>query len=326
MTITMRSSWVPDPTAWRRPSDDTENSSPYFWLEAESAIGGGCRSAELTSRIYPRLCSAVHPSRLLSAYLQRLSLIDTASRGSSRKCPGPSLSKQVSPVPPPLAGGHGRGPGSRRQGLQGDALALLWSITRGSFRISSSRSRFPKTRYSWPVSLLKALRSARNLAEAKFQNARTRALFAGLRPTRWSPWTVSQRRRSASSWLPWPMPWDGRSSKAAPRSWPMPWRIASAQRGRNPDGLDRGLDGRSATGRLLLLRRHTAPAAKYRGTRASPENYRRRLCRFRYGPGVCKVDWALSGPIPGRPKSAGRPAPFIWRLLRRDRRLDPRCP
>ncbi len=29
-----------------------------------------------------------------------------------------------------------------------------------------------------------------------------------------------------------------------------------------------------------------------------PDGYRRALKRFRYGPGVCKVDWALSGPVP----------------------------
>jgi phytoene dehydrogenase-like protein len=29
-----------------------------------------------------------------------------------------------------------------------------------------------------------------------------------------------------------------------------------------------------------------------------PPSYRRALGRFRYGPGVCKVDWALSGPVP----------------------------
>ena len=31
-----------------------------------------------------------------------------------------------------------------------------------------------------------------------------------------------------------------------------------------------------------------------------PDRYRRQLERFRYGPGVFKVDWALSGPIPWR--------------------------
>jgi phytoene dehydrogenase-like protein len=29
-----------------------------------------------------------------------------------------------------------------------------------------------------------------------------------------------------------------------------------------------------------------------------PSRYRRRLERYRYGPGVCKVDWALDGPVP----------------------------
>ena len=31
---------------------------------------------------------------------------------------------------------------------------------------------------------------------------------------------------------------------------------------------------------------------------AVPPGYARRLGKFRYGPGVCKVDWALSEPIP----------------------------
>ena len=31
---------------------------------------------------------------------------------------------------------------------------------------------------------------------------------------------------------------------------------------------------------------------------AIPGSYRRALARFRYGPGACKVDWALAGPIP----------------------------
>src|SRR5262249_50004152 len=29
-----------------------------------------------------------------------------------------------------------------------------------------------------------------------------------------------------------------------------------------------------------------------------PARYRAALRRFRYGPGVCKVDWALGGPVP----------------------------
>jgi phytoene dehydrogenase-like protein len=37
-----------------------------------------------------------------------------------------------------------------------------------------------------------------------------------------------------------------------------------------------------------------------------PEGYRRRLQRFRYGPGVFKIDWALSGPVPWRDPAVSR--------------------
>lgn len=37
-----------------------------------------------------------------------------------------------------------------------------------------------------------------------------------------------------------------------------------------------------------------------------PSGYRRRLERFRYGPGACKVDWALAGPIPWRDPELAR--------------------
>ncbi len=29
-----------------------------------------------------------------------------------------------------------------------------------------------------------------------------------------------------------------------------------------------------------------------------PAGYRRALSKFRYGPGICEIDWALSGPVP----------------------------
>jgi phytoene dehydrogenase-like protein len=37
-----------------------------------------------------------------------------------------------------------------------------------------------------------------------------------------------------------------------------------------------------------------------------PDGYRRRLSRYRYGPGIFKLDWALDGPIPWTAHDAGR--------------------
>jgi phytoene dehydrogenase-like protein len=39
-----------------------------------------------------------------------------------------------------------------------------------------------------------------------------------------------------------------------------------------------------------------------------PARYRRRLERYRYGPGVFKLDWALNGPIPWRAEECARAA------------------
>jgi len=39
-----------------------------------------------------------------------------------------------------------------------------------------------------------------------------------------------------------------------------------------------------------------------------PEGYRRRMERWRYGPGVFKIDWALSGPIPWKARECARAA------------------
>jgi phytoene dehydrogenase-like protein len=69
------------------------------------------------------------------------------------------------------------------------------------------------------------------------------------------------------------------------------------------------LDGRIFTGQWVR-RLHDLPPARatildvtprqlieLAGDRL-PVRYRRGLARFKYGPGVCKVDWALDGPVP----------------------------
>jgi phytoene dehydrogenase-like protein len=69
------------------------------------------------------------------------------------------------------------------------------------------------------------------------------------------------------------------------------------------------LDGRIITGQWVR-RLHDLPPARATVLDVTPRQlielagdrlpgrYRRGLERFRYGPGVCKVDWALDGPVP----------------------------
>ena len=48
------------------------------------------------------------------------------------------------------------------------------------------------------------------------------------------------------------------------------------------------------------VRRHAAAVPPHRRRTASARGYRRRLERYRYGPGVFKMDWALDAPVPWR--------------------------
>jgi phytoene dehydrogenase-like protein len=57
--------------------------------------------------------------------------------------------------------------------------------------------------------------------------------------------------------------------------------------------------------RAILLDLAPRGAVAVSGDRL-PAGYRRALERFRYGPGVCKVDWALDGPIPWAAPELGR--------------------
>ena len=78
---------------------------------------------------------------------------------------------------------------------------------------------------------------------------------------------------------------------------------------RRPGGRAGSLDGRIITGQWVR-KLHDLPPARATVLDVTPRQliglagdrlpirYRRGLEHFRYGPGVCKVDWALDGPVP----------------------------
>ena len=142
-----------------------------------------------------------------------------------------------------------------------------------------------------------ALADARSFVESTFETERARAWFAGHCAHSLLP---LERRPSAGFGLTlavlghavgWPVPRGGAQTLAD----------ALADRVRS-------LRGTIATGsriddlpgdRLVLADVVPRELARLAGGRF-PEHYERRLLRYRHGPGVFKVDWALDGPIPWR--------------------------
>jgi phytoene dehydrogenase-like protein len=144
---------------------------------------------------------------------------------------------------------------------------------------------------------MSALRSARTVA-SRFRNERTRALFAGL---------------AAHSFLSLDEPLSGGfglllAVAAHAVGWPIPQHGSQSLSNALCSYLST-LGGRVRTSSrvesfaalsnydLILCDLTPRQLLGVSGTRLS-EHYRRRLETYRYGPGVFKVDYALSGPIP----------------------------
>ena len=268
-------------------------------VEAADTVGGGARSAALTLPGFVHdVCSAVQPLALSSPFFRQLEL-----HRYGLEWIHPEI-----PLAHPFEDGTAlclhRSLGATADGLGPDGRAYRQLV--GPFAESHEKlladvlKPLPLPEHPFLMARfgLQALRSAKSLAEAKFQSAQTRALFAGLAAHAMVP---LERAATAAFGIllavlahgvGWPVV-KGGSQKLAD---------ALAECFRQAGGEIRtGVEVRSmadlprAERYLFDVTPRQLLAIEGLGL---TEGYRGRLSRFRYGPGVCKVDWALGGPIP----------------------------
>jgi len=271
-------------------------------LEAGAEPGGGLRSAELTLPGYVHdVCSAVHPLALASPAL--------AALGLNRH--GLEWVHPPAPLAHPLDGGRDaavleRSVEATAAALGADArayrrlvgplaeaanvlaVAVLSPLTRPPVAALGDLARFG-IRAGWP---------AQTLARRVFRSDEARALLAGLAAHS----MLSLRAPGTAGFglflgtlghrWGWPVARGGSQSVANALA------AIVAERG-----------GEIVTGKRVASLAELPPA---RATLLDvtprqvlalddgrlPSQYRRALTRYRYGPGVWKVDWALDGPIP----------------------------
>lgn len=268
-------------------------------LEAEGTIGGGARSAELTLPGFVHdLGSAIHPMGLASPFFRSLPLEEHGLQW---------IQPEV-PLAHPLDDGSAAILHSAIEdtaaALGPDAAAyqkLMGPIVSDWDRISPVVQGPPRPpRHPLALSRfgMQATRSARGLARGWFKGERARALFAGNAA---HSFLALDQRPSASFGLVlqslghvvgWPIP-KGGSQKIA-------------------DALASyfcSLGGEVVTGARVESIEQLPPArvALFDVTprqlleiagHVMPSGYARRLKRYRYGPGVFKLDYALDGPVP----------------------------
>lgn len=269
-------------------------------LEAGDQVGGGLRSAELTLPGFLHdECSAIHPLGILSPYFQQLPLEDHGLRW----------------LPFPASVAHPLD--------QEPAVMLYQSMQETAESIGKDGARWRKLfqpfqacaddlfadllgplnlRPRRPVQMarfgLAGLRSAKKVARSKFKFDRARALFAGCAAHSVLP---LEKATSAAIGMIFPI-------AAHQQNWPCAAGGSAA--------IARALEGYiQELGGYIELEHPVKSLADIPESKVVlfdvapqsflaiaqdllPKRYQKRLSKFRYGPAVFKLDWALSEAIP----------------------------
>jgi phytoene dehydrogenase-like protein len=269
-------------------------------LEARDEIGGGTRTGALTLPGFVHdVCSAVHPMAILSPWLRQLPLDEHGLRWLQ---PPASVAHPLDDGPAVLLRRsldettHQLGDDARAyrrlvepflgdpHGLFADALAPL------------GIPRHPLLMLRFGV---RALRSAVGLA-GRFDGTRARALLAGCAAHSILPLDKATTAAIALVFL----------LAGHVQDWPVP-RGGSQAIAHALAGVLRAAGGRIETGVRVRSLADLPPARVYLfdtdprqlaaiAEPVLPARYVRRLRRYRYGPGVFKLDWALDDAIPWR--------------------------
>ena len=268
-------------------------------VEGQDTIGGGARSAELTLPGYVHdTCSTVWALGLASKAMRTLAL---EANGVEWRHPEIPVANPLEGRPAALL--H-RSVDETAEGLGADGRAyrrLMGPLVAAGFDLSDGLlSPFTLPRH--PVAMarygLVGIRSADGLARGRLETEEARALLAGL-----SGHAILDLKKPITA---------GYGLMLGVAAHLVGYPVAKGGSQAVTDtlvGMLRAQGGEVVTGQKVtsldevppakaVLLDVSARAAASIGGERFPARYRRALERFRYGPGVFKVDWALDGPVP----------------------------
>lgn len=272
-------------------------------LEGHEEIGGGTRTAELTLPGFRHdVCSAIHPMGMASPFLRNLPLHEFGLEWIHPEIPlahplddGPavvlerSLEKTAAQFDAATARAYRR--------VLGPFLENPDSLVRDLL----APARIPGDPLAFVRFGLRTLPAALDAARSWFEDEGARALLAG---------------NAAHAVMPLDRPLAtnaiGLVLMLAAHAWGWPVaRGGSVSITRALAGYLESLGGEIRTGeevrtwaqlpeaRAWVFDTSPSALARIAGDRL-PESYRRSLLRFRHGPGIFKIDYALAGPVPWR--------------------------
>jgi phytoene dehydrogenase-like protein len=268
-------------------------------IEAEETIGGGTRTRELTLPGYKHdVCSAVHPLILASPFMKKLPLVEH----------GLELIHPRAALAHPLDGGRAvmlyRSIEETAESIGPEGAVyrkLMQPTVEGWDKISPGvlgPLRIPRHPVRLALFGLRSVDSAMGFINSKFRTDTGRALIAGIAAH--SMLRLDERPTGGFALV--------LATLAHAFGWPIV-KGGSNEISRALAAHFQSLGGTISTGwtvksidelpphRAALFDVTPAQLLRIAGDRLSA-SYRSRLKKFRYGPGVFKIDWALDGPVP----------------------------
>jgi phytoene dehydrogenase-like protein len=271
--------------------------------EAKSTVGGGMRSAELTLPGFIHdVCSAIHPLAVASPFFRALLL----------------EKQELKWISPPVALAHPL--------EEGKAVLLERSVDITSNRLDGDGKAYKQLmqplvaewnalaedllqplhfpRHPWLIAkfCFFGIRSAGGLARTLFSESAARSLFAGLAAHSILPLDTSLTAAfglilgTLGHLTGWPICRGGSQNIAA--------MLAAHFRSLGGEIITNApVEQISSLPSAKVLLFDVTPRQLLRmAGEFFPAKYRKQLQAYRYGPGVFKVDWALSSPIPWKAK------------------------
>jgi phytoene dehydrogenase-like protein len=278
-------------------------------VERAARVGGGMRTEELTLPGFQHdVCSAIHPLAVASPFVRDLPLaghglewIESPAALAHPFDDGTAaLLERSAAATGATLGGDARAWERRIGPLARDAEPLLEDLL-GPPRVP--RRPLVLARFGLQAGL-----PATSFARTAFRGERARGFFAGLAAHSMLP--LSQPATAGYGLVlallghavGWPLARGGSQQLAEALASYLRALGGTIETGRQVDSLAE-LDGASA----VLLDTGPRELLRIAGARLDG-SYRRGLERFRYGPGVFKLDWALDAPIPWRAEECARAA------------------
>jgi phytoene dehydrogenase-like protein len=270
-------------------------------LEAESTIGGGSRSAELTLPGFTNdVCSAIHPMGIASPFFNSLPFAEHGLRWIHPTVPlahplddgRASILQRSLDATAASLGKDGRAYRRVFTPLVDECDALLDALL---VPLIPPRHPFAMARFG-----VNAIRSVEGLARARFHGDSARALFAGIGAHSLLPLSAMA---SASFALVlgmvghthgWPLPRHGAQSIVNALAAQLTALGAEIVTGH------RVVDHAELSDAGIVMFDVSPSQLVAIGGDRLPKRYRSRLLRFRHGPAAFKLDWALRAPIPWR--------------------------